>query len=217
MVEAVETLTADEKARTLYLRLPHVIEDDKEVMSLFRDNVIVKLPRQTSRCCHVVFSTVQERTKCLKTMKNKVIDGKRLILMPLSEKSLDKTKKQLAEGKKEVHKKVAMPLKKVNTNTSLQSLFVANIPNGTDVQVIKEAFPGCTTIALLKGSQGNQRAAVLKMETPQKAAEYLKKILPAPKILENQLSIRPYKKKSQARRRKNKKSVKIMKKLENSD
>lgn len=34
---------------------------------------------------------------------------------------------------------------------------MANIPNGTDIQVIKEAFLGCTTIALLKGSQGNQR------------------------------------------------------------
>ena len=114
MIEGLETMTADEKGRTLYVRLPHLIKDDKEVMALFVDNVKVQLPRQTSKCCHVIFSTVEEKTKCLKKMKNKRIDGKRLVLMPLSEKSLDKTRKELDGGKKEAHKRVVISLRKLD-------------------------------------------------------------------------------------------------------
>lgn len=55
------------------------------------------------------------------------------------------------------------------------------------------------------------------METPEKAAAYLTKTLPAPKILGNQLWIRPYKKKSQARRKKNKNSRKLITELKNLD
>lgn len=216
MVEQTETFEAEKRARTLYVRFPKLIKDDKEVMSIFPENVIVKLPRQRSKCCHVTFPTINERTKCLKTMKNKLVDGKKIIMMSVTEKSLDKRKTKKIERKKESQKKVTIPVPKSDVPV-VQALYVSNIPIGTTITEVKEAFPGCVTLAFLKGIPGKLRVAIVKMEKIQQAMAYLKKEIPAPKISGNELKIRPYKKKSKAKRKKQKNLMEVSQTSENSD
>lgn len=70
---------AEERSRTLYVRLPHTIRDPKEVNELFDGNAKVKLPRQSSRACHVIFPSLEEKVKGLKNLKGKTVDGKRIV------------------------------------------------------------------------------------------------------------------------------------------
>lgn len=90
------------RERTLSVSLPHVIKDRKDVENLFLGNVRVKLPRQSSKSCHVVFPSVEEKMKNYKHAKEETVDGKRIIL---------KTLRPLVLGKriKRKKKKVFMP------------------------------------------------------------------------------------------------------------
>jgi len=72
-----------QRERMLNVRLPHVIEDEKDIECLFVGNFNVKLPRQSSRSCHVIFPTVEEKIKNYKLTKNKTIDGKRIVIQPM--------------------------------------------------------------------------------------------------------------------------------------
>lgn len=71
------------RERTLRVYLPHVIKDKKDVENLFTGNFYVKLPRQSSRSCHIVFSNVEEKITNYKSAKEKTINGKRIIVKPL--------------------------------------------------------------------------------------------------------------------------------------
>ena len=106
MVEETKTVISKEKERTLYCRMPKTIKDDKVVMNLFPGSVQVKLPRQKLRACHVIFPTVEEKMECFKKMNKKLIEGKKIFLMPLSEKCLDRENKALTKMKKKAQKKL---------------------------------------------------------------------------------------------------------------
>lgn len=92
------------RERTLNVCLPHVIKDRKEVEDLFVGDFHVKLPRQTSRSCHVVFANTEEKIKNQKLAKNKTIDGKHIVVLPL--RKIVVTEKKIAKKKT---KKIVMP------------------------------------------------------------------------------------------------------------
>lgn len=213
MEDEVKIDLDDEKSRTLYVRWPKTIRDDKEVMNLFSNEIKVKLPRQKSRCCHIVFSTIQKRDNCLETMKDKLnVDGKKIVLMPLMAKNLDRRKNKMTR-KVESQKKVVIP--RPQHQSAVQSLYVMNIPNETKVQEVKDAFPESTTLALLKPREGkNSRAAIIKMSRVEIATAYLNKENPAPTIHGNKVKIFPYKKKSTSLK---KKLAIILKKIESTN
>lgn len=82
------------RERTLSVHLPHVIKDEKDIECLFTGNFYVKLPRQSSRSCHVVFSSMEEKIMNYKSAKDKTINGKRIVIQPLCPLALrEKTKK----------------------------------------------------------------------------------------------------------------------------
>lgn len=91
---------AKRRERTLNVCLPHAIKNKKDVESLFVGDFHVKLPRQTSRSCHVVFSSVEEKIKNQKLVKNKTVNGKHIFIKPLDDivvaekKERDKKKKK---------------------------------------------------------------------------------------------------------------------------
>lgn len=101
----MKPLTAEEKeerqSKTLYIRLPHTIKNAKEIEELFVGDVKVKLPRQSSRHCHVTFASVEEKIKNLKCIKKLVIDGKHIIAAP--------PRVKLQEEKKKKEKKMRVP------------------------------------------------------------------------------------------------------------
>ncbi|XP_043470858.1 uncharacterized protein LOC122504040 isoform X2 [Leptopilina heterotoma] len=202
----------DEKSRTLYVRWPKTIRDDKEVMNLFSNDIKVKLPRQKSRCCHIVFPTIKKRENCLETMKDKLnVDGKKIVLMPLMTKSLDRRKNKITR-KVEVQKKVVIP--RPQFQSSVQSLYVTNIPNETKVQEVKDAFPESATLALLKPREGKKRSAIIKMSRVELGTAYLNNENPAPIIHGNKVKIFPYKKKSKSLK---KKLTTMLKKIEKTN
>lgn len=71
--------TKDDVAKILYVRLPHTIKSVKEIQDLFAGDITVKLPRQSSRHCHVIFPSVEEKIKNLKSIRKKKVDGKRIL------------------------------------------------------------------------------------------------------------------------------------------
>ncbi|KYN08327.1 hypothetical protein ALC62_00618, partial [Cyphomyrmex costatus] len=152
------------RERTLNVRLSHVIRDKKEIEDLFVGNFHIKLPRQSSRSCHVIFPTVEEKLKNYKLAKNKTIDGKQIVIQPLHELILKK--------KTDMKKKVFIPEIKPDI-TVTKTLFISNITNGTKSHELIGAIPGCIRVTLLKSYNKNFRSAIVKMENIQKAAEYL--------------------------------------------
>lgn len=88
------------RERTLNVSLPHVIKDKKDVENLFVGDFQVKLPRQSSRSCHVVFPNVEEKIKNYKLAKEKTINGKRIVIQPLRAIVLDKKTKKVKQKKK---------------------------------------------------------------------------------------------------------------------
>jgi len=78
------------KERTLNVSLPYTIKDKKEVENLFVGNFHIKLPRQSSRSCHVIFPSVEEKIKNYKLAKGKTINGKRIIIQTLKPLVLNK-------------------------------------------------------------------------------------------------------------------------------
>lgn len=73
------------RERTLNVRLPHIIKDKNEIEQLFEGNFHIKLPRQSSKSCHVIFPTMKEKIKNYKLAKDKTIDGERIVIQPLHE------------------------------------------------------------------------------------------------------------------------------------
>ncbi|XP_072767608.1 uncharacterized protein [Anoplolepis gracilipes] len=157
------------REQTLSVRLSHIIKDKKDVECLFTGKFYVKLPRQSSRSCHVMFSSVEEKIMNYKSAKGKTINGKRIVVKPLHALVLRE------EAEKMKKKKVVMPEIKPDIKVT-QSLFVSNIANGIKSHEIKGALPGCIHVTLLKSYNKDFRSAIAKMESIQIAAEYLKKI-----------------------------------------
>ncbi|KYN39181.1 Apoptosis-stimulating of p53 protein 1 [Trachymyrmex septentrionalis] len=152
------------RERTLNVRLPHVIKDKKEVEQLFEGNFHIKLPRQSSKSCHIIFPTVEEKIKNYKLAKGKTIDGKRIVIQPLRE----------IVFKKEINtrKKVFIPEIKPDIEVT-KTLFISNVTSGTKSHEIRGALPGCVGVTLLKSYNKDFRSAMVKMENIQIAAEYL--------------------------------------------
>lgn len=73
------------RERTLNVRLPHVIKDKKDIEHLFVGSFHIKLPRQSSRSCHVIFPTVEEKIENCKLARDKTINDKRIVIRSLSE------------------------------------------------------------------------------------------------------------------------------------
>ncbi|KAL6260043.1 hypothetical protein P5V15_007583 [Pogonomyrmex californicus] len=156
------------RERTLNVRLPYTIKDKKDVESLFEGNFYVKLPRQSSRSCHVVFPTVEEKLNNYKHAKNKTVNGKRIVIQSLHDLAFVKDTKD-----RKIKKKIFIPEIKPDIKIT-QTLFISNIANGTKVHEIRGAIPGCVRVTLLKPYNKDFRSAIVKMENIQIAAKYLK-------------------------------------------
>ncbi|XP_012056780.1 PREDICTED: uncharacterized protein LOC105619873 [Atta cephalotes] len=152
------------RERTLNVRLPYVIKDKKEIEQLFEGNFHIKLPRQSSKSCHIIFPTVEEKIKNYKLAKSKTIDGKRIVIQPLRE----------IVFKKEINtrKKIFIPEIKPDIEVT-KTLFISNVANSVKSHEIRGALPGCIGVTLLKPYNKDFRSAMVKMENIQIAAEYL--------------------------------------------
>ncbi|EZA61158.1 hypothetical protein DMN91_005133 [Ooceraea biroi] len=171
------------RERTLNVCLPHIIKDTKDIESLFVGNFHVKLPRQSSKSCHVVFPSVEEKIKNHKLAKDKTINGKRIIIRALPALVPNsKTKKK--------KKKLFMPEVKSDIKVT-QTLFISNILNGTKSHEVREIIPGCVHVTLLKPYNKNFRSAIAKMETIQVAANYLKRQSRWPVLKGHTLRLKP--------------------------
>lgn len=83
------------RERTLNVRLPYVIKDKKDVECLFVGDFHVKLLRQSSRSCHVVFPTVEEKIKNYKLTKGKTVNGKRIVIKLLHDLAIGRKTKRI--------------------------------------------------------------------------------------------------------------------------
>ncbi|XP_036143020.1 uncharacterized protein LOC105828261 [Monomorium pharaonis] len=153
------------RERTLNVRFPCVIKDKRDVQNLFVGNFHVKLPRQSSRWCHVVFSTVEEKINNYKLTKNKTVNDKRIVIQPLYDIAFEKKTNKI--------KKIFIPEVKSDIPVT-QTIFISNILNGIKSHEIKGALPGCIRVTLLKPYNKDFRSAIIKMENIQMAAKYLK-------------------------------------------
>ncbi|XP_043258032.1 uncharacterized protein LOC122400574 [Colletes gigas] len=172
-----------EKKRALYVHLPHVIRDEKDVAKLFTGDFKVNLTRQASKYCYVIFADVEEKMKNLKAAKNTLINGKRVVIASAITKSKTPTQ-NLAK------KKVVLPPVKEDDKVT-RTLFVSNIKCGTKLQELKEAIPGCVTAKMLKPYSQNYRGAMVKLETIQMAVEYLSQIRDLPVVRGEKLIFKP--------------------------
>ncbi|XP_015521953.1 uncharacterized protein [Neodiprion pinetum] len=172
----------EERSRTLYVRLPHTIRNTKEVHALFEGDAKVKLPRQSSRSCHVIFPTVEEKIKALKHVKKKTVDGKRVIAFNPKTKPMEN---------KPSRKKIKVPQPKPPLIPEItQTLFVSNINAKTKVEDLKIAFPGCTSVGMLALNSSGLRSAFVKMDSLESARQYLKKQKDWPLVHGNTLFLR---------------------------
>lgn len=172
-----------EKQRTLFVRLPHVIRKEQDVAKLFTGEFKVQLCRQSTRHCYVVFPTVEERLKNLEAVKDKKVNGKSVIVEP----AIIKTEKIQP---KLLKKKIVIPEVKEETIVT-KTLFVSNIKPGTKLQDLKAAIPGSVSGKLLSATSKKTRCAMIKMESAQVAAEYLRKLRPRPIIGGKKLRFNP--------------------------
>jgi len=154
------------RERTLSVRLPHVIKDKRDVECLFVGDFHIKLSRQSNRSCHVVFPTVEEKTKNCKLAKDKTVNGKRIVIQPLRDLAI-------GEDVKKIKKKIFIPKIKPDVKVT-QTVFVSNIVNGIKSHEVRGALPGCARVTLLKPYNKDFRSAIAKMENIQIAAKYLK-------------------------------------------
>lgn len=83
----------EEQSRTLYVRLPHTIKNVDEIKSLFFGDFKIKLPRQASRYCHLIFTDLEDKIKNLKAAKEKLIGEKHMYVGPPKPMNLEKKKK----------------------------------------------------------------------------------------------------------------------------
>ncbi|XP_076246415.1 uncharacterized protein LOC143186622 [Calliopsis andreniformis] len=171
-----------EKERALYVRMPHVIRNQEDVAKLFTGDFKVKLLRQASRYCYVIFSDVEEKMKNLQAAKNLKINDKRVIVASAVIKPKE-------ERKKVVKKKLVIP--KIKDTRITKTLFVSNIKCGTKLEELKAAIPGCLSIKMLKPYSQKCRGAMIKMESAQLAAEYLERTRESPVVGGHKLRINP--------------------------
>ncbi|KOC70700.1 hypothetical protein WH47_06740 [Habropoda laboriosa] len=170
-----------EKERALYVRLPHTIKKEEDVAKFFTGNFKVNLLRQSSRYCYVIFSDVKEKMKNLKAAKGIQVNGKRLVVAPAVTKVETKpiNRKKIVPGKIKEDVKVT------------KNIFVSNIKCGTKIQDLRAAIPGCLSIKMLKPYSENSRAAIVRMESGQLAAQYLLRSVELPVVGERQLRMNP--------------------------
>ncbi|XP_017883837.1 uncharacterized protein LOC108627224 [Ceratina calcarata] len=171
-----------EKKRALYVRLPHTIKDEEDVAKLFTGNFKVNLLRQSRRYCYVIFPSRREKDKNWKAVKDIKIDGKRVVVGP----AITKVEKKPPT----IRKKIVIPKIKPDTKVT-RHLFVSNIKCGTKRDELRAAIPGCLTIKMLEPYSEQSRAAIIKMESAQAAAEYLRKVREAPTVAGRKLRINP--------------------------
>ncbi|XP_014214404.1 nucleolin [Copidosoma floridanum] len=155
----------EEQSRTLYVRLAKTIKSVDEINELFVGDFTVKLPRQSTRYCHVIFPSVEEKLKNLKLVKEKVVNGKPVHASTPRPINLEKPKKP---------KKIKIPDPKEKPRVPLY-LLISKIPPGTKASEIKAAFSGSVTVVLLKGLVGNTRQAKVKMSSPDLCTYYVKR------------------------------------------
>ncbi|XP_008558070.1 uncharacterized protein LOC103578695 [Microplitis demolitor] len=180
--ESGETMT-EEQERTLYVRLPHTIHNIDEVRDLFAGDFKVKLPRQSGRHCHVIFSSVDEKVKNLKGIKDKLINNKRIVAYPPRIKP-PKTPKIKPD------KKVVVPVPKKPEKKLTRILFVCNINPRSKIHEVEGVFEGVRTSAFIKSRIKGSKQAIIKLEDAKVAAEYLTKERPAPILHGNKLVIK---------------------------
>ncbi|XP_076685639.1 uncharacterized protein LOC143377803 [Andrena cerasifolii] len=172
-----------EKERALYVRLPHVIRNQEDVAKLFTGDFKVKLLRQSSRHCFVVFPDVEEKMRNLNAAKKTVINGKRVVVSS----AITKRKN---EPRKIMRKKIVVPKVKQDVKVT-RTMFVSNIKCGTKLAELKAAIPGCVSVKMLKPYSQNFKSAIIKMESAQLAAEYLKQIKESPIVGGHTLRMNP--------------------------
>ncbi|XP_044598914.1 microtubule-associated protein 1B-like [Cotesia glomerata] len=180
--ETSEKLT-EEQERVLYVRLPHTIKNVDQVQELFVGDFKVKLPRKSGRHCHVIFSNIEEKMTNLKAIKDKLINGKRIVAYPPKVKSSK-------DIKIKPDKKVVIPIPKKPAKKLTRILFVCNINPVTKLHEVQTAFEGVKTITFIKGPIKNTKQAIVKLEDAKVAAEYLTKERPAPILHGHKLVIK---------------------------
>ncbi|KAI4498237.1 hypothetical protein M0802_006723 [Mischocyttarus mexicanus] len=170
--------------RTLLVRYTRKIKTTEEIMDLFKGDFVIKLPRQPSKNCHVEFSTVKEALENKRNLKGKIAHGKPVVVRRALLNTL--------QGKevKRKGKKVKIPDVDMDEKLS-QTLFVGNLPSSVKVDEIKNVFPGCETVTLLKPNKNNLRSAIVKMENMKVTADYLLKKRDWPCLHGNRLILKP--------------------------
>lgn len=116
-----------EQDRTLYLRFPKTIKNIDEIRNLIVGDADIKLPRQSSRNCHIVFSAVNDKIKNLKVIKEKIENEKSGILVSCvklnreicekSEKTVKKTEEKEKKKQKILKRKLQKSLLELKSKT----------------------------------------------------------------------------------------------------
>ncbi|XP_078038996.1 uncharacterized protein LOC144471116 [Augochlora pura] len=170
-----------QKERALYIRLPHRIRSEQDVAKFFNGEFKIELLRQASRYCYVIFPSIEEKLKNLEASKNARVNGRRVIIA--SAITEIKSLKPKMMRKKLVYPKIKSEKKVTRT------LFASNIKCGTKLRDLKESIPGFVSGKLLKAYSPYLRSAMIKLESAQIAAEYLKKIRPPPVVAGQELKL----------------------------
>ena len=93
-------------ARTLYVRLPHTIKNEKEIRQHLVGDTRIKLPRQSSRYCHVIFPNEAEKIKNMKKLRRVTINGKNIIARA---PKINPTEKKIKKREKKLKIKIPKP------------------------------------------------------------------------------------------------------------
>lgn len=90
----------EEQSRTLFVRLPHTIKDEDEIKQLFTGEFKVKIPRQSSRYCHVIFPDIESKFKNWSSVKKQLINGKKIYANHPKPVDIEKKLKEKVKRKK---------------------------------------------------------------------------------------------------------------------
>lgn len=104
-MEKTEQRLKREQQRTLYIRMPSTIKNANDVHNIIVGEGEVKLKRQSSRDCHVLFASIEDKLSNLKILRRHKIDGKKIVARPAWRKTL----KQVYDKSKKPRKKVVIP------------------------------------------------------------------------------------------------------------
>uniref|UniRef100_A0A6V7HMQ9 RRM domain-containing protein n=1 Tax=Bracon brevicornis TaxID=1563983 RepID=A0A6V7HMQ9_9HYME len=205
--------------RTLYIRLPHTIKNMDEIRELVFNEAEIRLPRQSSRHCHVVFPSVEVRSQNMKALKKKLIDNKKIFVSKPQPKRAKEIKMKKVKEKKVKPKMISKP---PTVSKVTKICFIKNIPLDATLPELKALFKEAKSIAILKKHQNSSRyhLAIVKFKELKSAAAYLNNEKPLPKLRDTQLEIsidkRKQKKNRKANRLRNKQRLKDLAK-ENGD